>query len=52
MINKKAVSPIIGWVLLFGFAISTATFVGMWMLDQAENIEIPGAGPDIYCNDS
>ena len=51
MINKKAVSPIIGWVLLFGFAISTATFVGMWMLDQAENIEIPGAGPDIYCND-
>ncbi|MBT4334280.1 hypothetical protein HOD61_00490 [archaeon] len=50
MKSKKGISPLIGWILLIGFAVAMASFVGTWMIDQTRNIEFPGEGPDMYCD--
>lgn len=46
--NKKAVSPVIAYVLLIGMAIALATIVTVWMKQsaksQVENVITPTAG--------
>lgn len=34
-VNKKGQGSLIAWVLLIGFAVSLAVFVGRWWLEQA-----------------
>ena len=50
MKSKKGVSPLLSWVFLIGFAIAMASFVGTWIINQTEEVEFPGEGPDIYCD--
>ncbi len=52
--NKKAVSSLIAWVLLIGFAVTLGVFVTKWSLQQAQKsttgIEEMVMG-DIQCSD-
>ncbi len=46
--NKRAVSPVVGYVLLIGMAIALASIVTVWMKQsaksQVENVITPAAG--------
>ena len=51
--NKKAISALIGWVLLLGFTITVAAFVTSWVIGQVGkfNPEDVVGGCNIYCED-
>lgn len=52
--TRKGQAEFIGWVLLIGFAVVTAAFVGNWMLQRArETTEsvIEMTTKDMRCND-
>lgn len=48
--RKRGISPLISWILLFGFAVAMAAMIYSWAVDQTENIDIVD-GPDLYCDD-
>jgi hypothetical protein len=50
MKSKRGISPLISWILLIGFAVAMAGFVGTWIINQAKEVEFPGEGPEIYCD--
>lgn len=53
MKTKKAISPLISWVLLVGFTIAMAALVTNWVIDQTKkfNPEDVVGGSKIYCQD-
>ncbi|MBT3395113.1 hypothetical protein HOA59_03100 [archaeon] len=48
---KKGISPLISWILLFGFAVSMGTGISIWIINEMETINIGGPGPETYCKD-
>ena len=53
MINKKkAVSQLIGWVLLIGFTISMAAFITTFSINKIKSLDIEGSSEsELYCTD-
>lgn len=49
---KKAVSPLISWVLLIGLSVAIGALVTNWALDQAKNVNVEEmAEGGLYCVD-
>lgn len=49
--NKKAISPLIAWILIIGFSITLAAFVITWAVNQAQKIELDDQTIREYCQD-
>jgi hypothetical protein len=49
--RKRGISPLISWVLLFGFAIAMAALIFGWASDRAREQEF-NRGQEIYCNEA
>ena len=50
--NKKAMSQLIAWVLLVGFAIAMGAFITSWSLGYFKNINLGGSTePELYCDE-
>ena len=48
---KKGISPLISWILLFGFAVAMGTVISLCIIDEMGDINIAGPGPETYCKD-
>ncbi len=54
MFSKKAISPVIAWVLLVGFSVALASIVGSWYLSQSQEMTeeaLTTLEGGIECND-
>lgn len=47
---KRGISPLIGWVVLVGFAVATGLLVTQWAVQQFKDIDLP-EDREGYCND-
>jgi len=48
--KKRGITPLIAWVLLFGFAVAAGAFIYGWVGNWLPGIEIQ-AKPELYCDD-
>jgi len=50
--KKKAVSPLIAWVLLIGFTITMAAFITTFTINRIKSLDIEGSAEvELYCGD-
>ena len=47
---RKAVSPLIAWVLIIGFSIAAGLFVTRWAINEFKDLNF-GEDKEIYCED-
>ena len=47
---KRGITPLLAWVLLFGFAVAIGVFITGWIGGWLPGIQIE-AKPDLYCDD-
>lgn len=50
-INKKAISPLISWILLIGFAVAMGTIITNWSIEQVQKVKFEKETVREYCND-
>ena len=48
--KKRGITPLIAWVLLFGFAVAAGAFIYGWVGDWLPGIQLQ-AKPELYCDD-
>ena len=47
---KRAVSPLVAWVLIIGFSIAAGMFITRWVINEFSDLNF-GQEKDVYCED-